>query len=172
MQWGSVRAVWKCFRECCPSEFLLHPWEPHLRHSHMSEGATGSPSLIRLSFRHSEHIDQMLWATALFTWCTSTAWLTCWQVKPAISSEESSSCGLLGLLLLFVFSGLALDGSFTRICYLLTSWNASTSLPPLNPCGQHGRGHHMEQDRSSPVPEPALSRSSGTCGEGRASNLR
>lgn len=38
---------------------------------------------------------------------------------PAISSEESSSCGLLGLLLLFVFSGLALDGSFTRICYLL-----------------------------------------------------
>lgn len=57
-------------------------WEPHLRHSHMSEGATGSPSLIRLSFKHSAHIDQTLWATALLTWCTSTAWLTCWQVKP------------------------------------------------------------------------------------------
>lgn len=42
---------------------------------------------------------------------------------PEISSEESSSCSLLGLLLLFGFSGLALDGSFTRICYLLGKRN-------------------------------------------------
>lgn len=48
---------------------------------------------------------------------------------PAISSEESSSCGLLGLLLLFVFSGLALDGSFTRICYLLGRIKRNYLLP-------------------------------------------
>lgn len=35
---------------------------------------------------------------------------------PAMSSEESSSRGIAGLLLLFAFSGKALEGSFTRIC--------------------------------------------------------
>lgn len=38
---------------------------------------------------------------------------------PAMSSEESSSWGRAGLLLLLAFSGKALEGSFTRICYLL-----------------------------------------------------
>lgn len=39
-----------------------------------------------------------------------------------MSSEESSSLGIAGFLLLLAFSGKALDGSFTRICYLLERW--------------------------------------------------
>lgn len=78
---------------------------------------------------------------------------------PEISSEESSSCGLLGLLLLFGFSGLVLDGSFTRICcslrktnrgYFIVYWNVSLNVSSLNSKStrsNHTLEHHKHSSR-------------------------
>ena len=48
----------------------------------MSWEHAGSPSIMALSLRQSEHTDHMLVLTIFFTELRSTALLTCWQVKP------------------------------------------------------------------------------------------
>lgn len=60
----------------------IFTWKPHFKHTRMSWDAAGSPSIIVLSFRQSEHTNHTLESTDFFTELRSTALLTCWQVNP------------------------------------------------------------------------------------------
>ena len=98
--------------------------KPHFKHTRMSCDAAGSPSIMVLSFRHSEHISHTLDWTDFFTELRSTALLTCWQVNPDLKTTQNK---------LVIKTMCSIDCKINPLLWIFLSYGYSAIPTNINP---------------------------------------